>query len=376
MQDSPYAVKLLSVLIEIFGSVAILSNFVSPMDEVPVEFNMEHFLQTFNSDLIPWCLQGHSNSSSLKLDLLLDLFQDECFSEQWCSIINHSIKQYEMSDNSSHIEVLAMLIEKVRERIRTKTLVNLQRSGFFPERWRHNLLDSVAITLAHHSPLGSCHAQFLCSHTHLWLETRYPIKVGKHYSTDSGGPRTDNMADRYVPPVQQQSQWNFGVLARVPSMRCMLFFSHRDQFHIYNLLLTAYFHLTPFVVFHLLKKVVWKEKYTSQTFFLLVQVKETVFADENFSVSVNRSASEIIATYKKEETGMDLVIRLPNSYPLRPVDVECTRSLGISEVRQRKWLLSLTAFIRNQVTYYPALCLVFIFFFSRFAVSLVPPRMG
>ncbi|RWW23373.1 hypothetical protein GW17_00012387 [Ensete ventricosum] len=105
-----------------------------------------------------------------------------------------------MSDNSSHIEVLAMLIEKVRERIRTKTLVNLQRSGFFPERWRHNLLDSVAITLAHHSPLGSCHAQFLCSHTHLWLETRYPIKVGKHYSTDSGGPRTDNMADRYVPP--------------------------------------------------------------------------------------------------------------------------------------------------------------------------------
>ncbi|XP_009417968.2 E3 ubiquitin-protein ligase listerin isoform X1 [Musa acuminata AAA Group] len=161
--DSPDAVKLLSVLIEIFGSVVILSNFVNPKDEVRVEVNVEHFLQTFNSDLIPWCLQGNSNSSSLKLDLLLDLIQDECFSKQWCSIINHSIKQYEMSDNSSHIEVLAMLIEKVRERIRTKTLVNLQRSGFFPERWRHNLLDSVAITIAHHSPVRSCHAQFLCA---------------------------------------------------------------------------------------------------------------------------------------------------------------------------------------------------------------------
>jgi len=82
---------------------------------------------------------------------------------------------------------------------------------------------------------------------------------------------------------------------------------------------------------------------------MIGQVKETVVADENFSVGVNKSAYEIIATYKKEETGMDLVIRLPSCYPLRPVEVDCTRSLGISEVKKRKWLLSLTAFIRNQV---------------------------
>ncbi|KAK8960828.1 E3 ubiquitin-protein ligase listerin [Platanthera guangdongensis] len=80
----------------------------------------------------------------------------------------------------------------------------------------------------------------------------------------------------------------------------------------------------------------------------LSQVKETVVSDENFSLTVNKSAYEIVATYKKEETGMDLVIRLPSCYPLRPVDVECTRSLGISDVKQRKWLLSLTAFVRNQ----------------------------
>ncbi|RLN00446.1 E3 ubiquitin-protein ligase listerin, partial [Panicum miliaceum] len=78
------------------------------------------------------------------------------------------------------------------------------------------------------------------------------------------------------------------------------------------------------------------------------QVKDSVYADENFSVSVNRSAYEIVATYKKEETGIDLVIRLPNCYPLHHVDVECTRSLGISEVKCRKWLLSLTSFVRNQ----------------------------
>uniref|UniRef100_A0A1D1ZG63 E3 ubiquitin-protein ligase listerin n=2 Tax=Anthurium amnicola TaxID=1678845 RepID=A0A1D1ZG63_9ARAE len=80
----------------------------------------------------------------------------------------------------------------------------------------------------------------------------------------------------------------------------------------------------------------------------LSQVKGAAIADDNFSVTVNKSALEIIATYKKEETGMDLVIHLPSCYPLRPVDVDCTRSLGVSEVKQRKWLLSLTAFVCNQ----------------------------
>lgn len=72
------------------------------------------------------------------------------------------------------------------------------------------------------------------------------------------------------------------------------------------------------------------------------------FADENFSVSVSKSANEVVATYTKDETGMDLVIRLPASYPLRAVDVDCPRSLGISEVKQRKWLMSMLSFVRSQ----------------------------
>ena len=80
-----------------------------------------------------------------------------------------------------------------------------------------------------------------------------------------------------------------------------------------------------------------------------LQIKNANLSDENFSVSVSKSANEVVATYTKEETGMDLVVRLPLSYSLKPVDVECTRSLGISEVKQRKWLLSMISFIRNQV---------------------------
>ncbi|KAF5201967.1 E3 ubiquitin-protein ligase listerin [Thalictrum thalictroides] len=80
----------------------------------------------------------------------------------------------------------------------------------------------------------------------------------------------------------------------------------------------------------------------------LSQIKKASLADENFSVSVSKSAFEVVATYKKEETGMDLVISLPLSYPLRPVDVVCTRSLGIVEQKQRKWFLSMIAFVRSQ----------------------------
>lgn len=80
-----------------------------------------------------------------------------------------------------------------------------------------------------------------------------------------------------------------------------------------------------------------------------MQIKKTNFSDENFSVSVSKSANEVVATYTKDEIGMDLVIRLPASYPLRPVDVDCMRSLGISEVKQRKWLMSMISFVRNQV---------------------------
>lgn len=80
-----------------------------------------------------------------------------------------------------------------------------------------------------------------------------------------------------------------------------------------------------------------------------MQIKKNKYGDENFSVSVSKSANEVVATYTKDETGMDLVIHLPTSYPLRPVDVDCTRSLGISEVKQRKWLMSMMSFVRNQV---------------------------
>lgn len=82
---------------------------------------------------------------------------------------------------------------------------------------------------------------------------------------------------------------------------------------------------------------------------LIMQIKKASFVDDNFSVSVSKAANEVVATYTKDETGVDLVIRLPSSYPLREVSVNCTKSLGISELKQRKWLMSMVLFLSNQV---------------------------
>eukprot|EP00250_Pteridium_aquilinum_P021475 c25138_g1_i1 orf=481-6414(-) len=78
------------------------------------------------------------------------------------------------------------------------------------------------------------------------------------------------------------------------------------------------------------------------------QVHNSTIADESLTIKANQSIGEVIVVYKKEEAGMDMVIRMPKCYPLRAVDIDCTRRLGISETRLRKWMLSMASFLRNQ----------------------------
>lgn len=79
------------------------------------------------------------------------------------------------------------------------------------------------------------------------------------------------------------------------------------------------------------------------------QLQASVIADETLSIRANRTLREATAVYKKEEACLDIVIRLPSCYPLRAVEVDCTRRLGISETLLRKWILSMASFLRNQV---------------------------
>ena len=57
---------------------------------------------------------------------------------------------------------------------------------------------------------------------------------------------------------------------------------------------------------------------------------------------------QVTATYMKDDCHIDIVLRLPPSYPLRIVEVECTKRLGVSEERWRRWALQIVSMLSKQ----------------------------
>lgn len=177
MQDSPDAVKLLSTLVKIFGPSTIVSylnihhgeqDINSSANEGVTESKAITFLHIFRNEFVPWCLNGQKRSCSSKLDLLIDLIQDEYLSDQWCSIIGYAthVENYSMDGiNTSiidnNIEILSFLIEKVRKRIDNKKPGVEGKKGSLSEHWQHKLLDKAAVVVACHSCLSPSHAHFL-----------------------------------------------------------------------------------------------------------------------------------------------------------------------------------------------------------------------
>ena len=163
MQDSPGLVKLLLVLVEIFGPAPLFLKNSEINDD---KSYVEPYLSLFNADFVPWCLDGKSSTCSSKIDLLLSLIQEECFFDQWSLIIKHTrAKQKRSVDHkTSHandqFELLTLILQKVGERIAGGKLQNLQ-SGSLPEHWRHDLLDSVAVSVFCDLPATDSHVHFL-----------------------------------------------------------------------------------------------------------------------------------------------------------------------------------------------------------------------
>ena len=63
MQDSPSLVKLLISLVEIFGPAHLLLKYVEKNDD---KSYVEPYLNVFNSDFVPWCLDGEEYSTMFK----------------------------------------------------------------------------------------------------------------------------------------------------------------------------------------------------------------------------------------------------------------------------------------------------------------------
>lgn len=60
---------------------------------------------------------------------------------------------------------------------------------------------------------------------------------------------------------------------------------------------------------------------------------------ETLDIRCCPSTGEIITTYVADEVSIEMSIKLPKLYPLRNVEVECQRRMGINEGRWRKWTL-------------------------------------
>lgn len=70
-------------------------------------------------------------------------------------------------------------------------------------------------------------------------------------------------------------------------------------------------------------------------------------ADE-MTVKGSRVSREITTTYMKDECALEMVIRVPAAYPLRCVEVECTKRIGIAEDRWRRWVLQIIRVTSSQ----------------------------
>lgn len=84
---------------------------------------------------------------------------------------------------------------------------------------------------------------------------------------------------------------------------------------------------------------------------------------DNFQLRASKASHEVTPVYQKDEISLtstvtesifvvifvSVCIRLPESYPLRPVEVECTQRMGVSEGLWRKWMLSVTTLLLTQV---------------------------
>ncbi|KAJ3162603.1 listerin E3 ubiquitin protein ligase 1 [Geranomyces variabilis] len=89
----------------------------------------------------------------------------------------------------------------------------------------------------------------------------------------------------------------------------------------------------------------------------IVQRADLSAAAEDLAVKVSKSGNEVSAAYTVEDAVLEMVIRLPATFPLRQVDVDSGgsgaaaaggRAAGISEARWRAWLLSASAVIASQ----------------------------
>ncbi|KAM9333735.1 E3 ubiquitin-protein ligase listerin [Pholidichthys leucotaenia] len=77
-----------------------------------------------------------------------------------------------------------------------------------------------------------------------------------------------------------------------------------------------------------------------------VQTSTQMF--DSMTVKARSAAREVIATYSVDEIFIELVIQLPQNYPLGSISVESGRRVGVNVQQWRKWMLQLSTYLTHQ----------------------------
>lgn len=70
---------------------------------------------------------------------------------------------------------------------------------------------------------------------------------------------------------------------------------------------------------------------------------------EGLAIKISRKVREITVTYEVDETTMEMMVKLPPSFPLQLVEIKGVRRVAVSEKQWKTWLLACQAVIALQV---------------------------
>ena len=79
-----------------------------------------------------------------------------------------------------------------------------------------------------------------------------------------------------------------------------------------------------------------------------IETSQADLSTQNLSFTLFKSTKEILADYIDGEVEVQLKLKIPNEYPLKNIEVKCTKQLKISEMKLRRWMLSISKMISSQ----------------------------
>uniref|UniRef100_A0A673KFV9 E3 ubiquitin-protein ligase listerin n=1 Tax=Sinocyclocheilus rhinocerous TaxID=307959 RepID=A0A673KFV9_9TELE len=80
----------------------------------------------------------------------------------------------------------------------------------------------------------------------------------------------------------------------------------------------------------------------------IASVQSSTQTFENMMVKARSATREVIATYSVDDIFIELLIQLPQNYPLGSISVESGRRVGVAVQQWRNWMLQLSTYLTHQ----------------------------